>query len=322
MTAQGPDYASLHFSTRELTPAQRLGALREFFDQSIRLDLDAEPGQAVEMEMTVAPGLRRARMLSSFTAHVTRPAQKLADGEDTVCLMMKTGGHMALTQGRNEGVPQVGDGVLLVYRRPAVLEFVDTTYLSVRVPLGALAGLADVEGAAARRIPGNTEALALLRAYVASLPDRIADPQLGKLSAMHVYDLMALAIGATSEGRELALQRGVRAARLDAIKADLIRNVPLDLEQLAARQGISSRYVQMLFEEAGTTFSEFAITQRLHAARQMLISPRYADWSIAAIALEVGFGDLSHFNRRFKRLYSMTPTDMRQQRVSEVLARR
>jgi AraC-like DNA-binding protein len=71
----------------------------------------------------------------------------------------------------------------------------------------------------------------------------------------------------------------------------------------------------LLFEEAGSSFWVLGFTQRLHAARQMLISPRYADWSIAAIALEVGFGDLSHFNRRFKRLYSMTPTDMRQQRV-------
>ena len=67
----------------------------------------------------------------------------------------------------------------------------------------------------------------------------------------------------------------------------------------------------MLFEEAGTTFSNFALDRRLDAARGMLTSPRYARWSIAAIALEAGFGDLSHFNRRFKRRYLMTPSDMR-----------
>ena len=122
------DFASLHFSTRGLPPAKRLPALRELFDRAVRLEIDAEPGHAVEMTMHVAPGLRRAKMLSSLTARVTRPAQMLADGEDTVCLMMKTGGHMALTQGRRESVPQVGDGVLLVYREPALLQFVDTTY--------------------------------------------------------------------------------------------------------------------------------------------------------------------------------------------------
>jgi AraC-like DNA-binding protein len=305
------DFTSIHFSTHGLPHAQRLPALRELFDRAVRLEIDAEPGHAVEMAMHVAPGLRRARMLSSLTARVTRPAQMLADGEDTVCLMMKTGGRMALTQGRREGVPQIGDGVLLVYREPAHLQFVDATYLSVRVPFSALAPIADVEAAAARRIPSDTEALSLLRAYVANLPERIADPHLGRLSAAHVYDLIALAIGATKEGREIASQRGVRAARLAAIKADLTQNVALHLDQLAVRQGISPRYVQMLFEEAGTTFSDFALERRLEAARNMLTSPRYAAWSITMIALEAGFGDVSHFNRRFKRRYLMTPSEMR-----------
>lgn len=307
-------YASAHFSTRDLPPVKRLPALRELFDRSVNLEIDAVPGHVVEMTMHLAPGLRRAKMLSSLTARATRTAQMLADGEDTVCLMMKTGGHMALTQRRHEGVPQVGDGVLLVYREPALLQFVDTTYLAVRVPFGALAPLArNVAAAAARCIPHDTEALSLLRTYVAALPERLADPQLARLAATHIYDLIALAIGATDEGREIANQRGIRAARLEAIKADLIQNAALNLDQLAARQGISPRYIQMLFEEAGTTFSDFALERRLDVARGMLTGPRYATWSIAAIALEAGFGDLSHFNRRFKQRYLMTPTDMRSQ---------
>ena len=76
-------------------------------------------------------------------------------------------------------------------------------------------------------------------------------------------------------------------------------------------QSESARYIQMLFEEAGTTFSEFALEQRLDAARSMLTSPRYSTWSITAIALEAGFGDVSHFNRRFNRRYLMTPSDLR-----------
>jgi AraC-like DNA-binding protein len=134
----------------------------------------------------------------------------------------------------------------------------------VRVPFGALARLANVDTAAARRIARDTEALSLLRTYVANLPDRIDDPQLCRLaSTHHVYDLMALAIGATDEGREMANQRSVRAARLESIKADLNQNATLHLDQLASRQRISVRYVQMLFEEQGTTFSDFVLERRL-----------------------------------------------------------
>lgn len=288
--------------------------MRELFERSVQLEIDAEAGHPVEMTMHLMPGLRRARMLSSLTARVTRPAPMLADGEDTVCLMMKTGGHMALRQGRQEGVPDIGDAVLLVYREPAQLEFVQTTYLSVRVPYAALSMLgSNVGGAAARRIRGDTEALSLLRSYVATMPDRIDDPGLARLAATHVYDLIALAIGATGEGRELVQGRGVRAARLEAIKADLAQDATLDIGQLAAGHRISPRYIQMLFEDAGTTFSEYVVERRLATAREMLNSPRYRNWSIAAIALEAGFNDLSHFNRRFKRRYSTTPTEARGQ---------
>jgi AraC-like DNA-binding protein len=314
MTAIGsPQGSTIRFSTQQLPPAKRLSALRDLFDRSVQLEIDAAPGHAVEMTMALLPGIRRARMLSPLTAHITRPEPMLADGEDTVCLMIKTGGHMGLTQGRREAVPQVGDGVLLVYREPASLQLVEASYLSVRVPFSALALARNVGGAAACCIPGNTEALSLLKAYVANMPESIADPQLVQLYASHVYDLISVAIGATEEGRQIANQRGVRAARREAIKAELVRNPELGLDQLAAQQGVSPRYVQMLFEDVGTTFSEFALERKLDTARHMLTSPRYAAWSVTAIALEAGFGDLSYFNRRFKRRFLMTPSDARGQ---------
>jgi AraC-like DNA-binding protein len=314
INATARDCASLHFSTRELAPAKRLGALRDLFERSVQLELDAEPGHPVEMTMHLTPGLRRARMLSSFTAQVTRPAPMLADGEDTVCLMMKTGGHMALRQGRQEGVPNLGDAVLLVYREPARLEFVDATYVSVRVPFAALSMLGGNVGAAAgRRIPGDSQALSLLRSYVGTMPEAFTDPALARLAATHVYDLIAMAIGAPGEGGALAHRPSVRAARLEAIKADLTRDATIGIAESAARHAISPRYIQMLFEEAGTTFSEFVLERRLDAARAMLVSPRYTAWSIATIALEAGFGDLSHFNRRFKQRYAMTPRELRAQ---------
>jgi len=45
----------------------------------------------------------------------------------------------------------------------------------------------------------------------------------------------------------------------------------------------------------------------------MLRSPRYAGWSIAGIAFEAGFKDLSHFNRRFRRRCGVTPSEFKRQ---------
>jgi AraC-like DNA-binding protein len=66
-----------------------------------------------------------------------------------------------------------------------------------------------------------------------------------------------------------------------------------------------------LFEKAGTTFADFVQQGRLQAARRMLFSPRFADWSNTANAPEAGLGDLSHFNRRFGQCLERTPSDVR-----------
>jgi AraC-like DNA-binding protein len=43
----------------------------------------------------------------------------------------------------------------------------------------------------------------------------------------------------------------------------------------------------------------------------MLADRRHQGRSISAIAFEVGFGNLSYFNRTFRRHFGMTPSDAR-----------
>jgi AraC-like DNA-binding protein len=43
----------------------------------------------------------------------------------------------------------------------------------------------------------------------------------------------------------------------------------------------------------------------------MLMAPGCASRSIALIAFDAGFGDLSYFNRTFKRFYGLTPSEVR-----------
>jgi AraC-like DNA-binding protein len=127
-------------------------------------------------------------------------------------------------------------------------------------------------------------------------------------------DLIALTVGATREATDVAGARGVPAARLRALKADIAANITqrdLSAEALAMRHGISSVYVRKLFERDGTSLTQFVLTQRLGQAFRLLIAPHFADRSIAVVALEAGFGDLSYFNRCFRRHYGVTPSDVR-----------
>jgi AraC-like DNA-binding protein len=67
----------------------------------------------------------------------------------------------------------------------------------------------------------------------------------------------------------------------------------------------------MLFEAEGTTFSQYVLGQRLALAHRLLTDPRDARSTITAIAFDAGFGDLSSFNRAFRRAYGATPSDVR-----------
>jgi transcriptional regulator GlxA family with amidase domain len=134
------------------------------------------------------------------------------------------------------------------------------------------------------------------------------------VAVTHVYDLAALALGATRDATEVAKNRGLRAARIGAIKADIRTNLAreaLSIHEIASRQCVTPRYIQILFEGEGTTFTEFVLNERLMRALRMLTDLRFADCLISTIAFDVGFGDLSYFNNSFRRRFGGTPSDVR-----------
>jgi AraC-like DNA-binding protein len=78
---------------------------------------------------------------------------------------------------------------------------------------------------------------------------------------------------------------------------------------------VTPRYLQRLFEADGTTFSVFLLGQRLARAYRMLCDQQFWDRPVGVIAYDVGFGDLSYFNRCFRRQYGATPTEIRETRA-------
>jgi AraC-like DNA-binding protein len=95
------------------------------------------------------------------------------------------------------------------------------------------------------------------------------------------------------------------------VMAALGRN-DLCLSEIATRSGLSPRQAQRLFEQAGTTFTEFVLEQRLLLARKLLCDPRARARKISDIAHSSGFSDLSYFNRAFRKRFGATPSELRE----------
>ena len=97
---------------------------------------------------------------------------------------------------------------------------------------------------------------------------------------------------------------------------DVVKNLgrrELSITSVALRHRVTPRYIQKLFESEGTTFTEYVLEQRLIEADRILSDPRFADRTISDVAYKVGFGDLSYFSRVFRRRFTMTPSDAREQ---------
>ena len=91
----------------------------------------------------------------------------------------------------------------------------------------------------------------------------------------------------------------------------------LSVGAVAVHLGVSPRYLQMVFELDGGTFSAFLLNQRLTNAHRMLCAPRSSRRAVSTIAYDVGFGDLSYFNRCFRKFYGLTPRDIREAAARE-----
>jgi AraC-like DNA-binding protein len=139
-------------------------------------------------------------------------------------------------------------------------------------------------------------------------------PAANHAMAQHILDLVGLCLGADKDAAHAAEQRGLAAARLDAIKADILHALgtsDLDLERVASRHRVSPRYVQHLFERAGTSFTSFVLEQRLRLAHRLLGDPINRWRKVSDIAAVSGFCDISYFNRAFRARFGATPTEVR-----------
>jgi AraC-like DNA-binding protein len=80
---------------------------------------------------------------------------------------------------------------------------------------------------------------------------------------------------------------------------------------IALLLGVTPRYVHLLLEQTGKSFTHHVLEQRLEKATVLLRDPRSRHRKIADIATEAGFNDLSYFNRSFRRHFGATPSDIR-----------
>ena len=92
-------------------------------------------------------------------------------------------------------------------------------------------------------------------------------------------------------------------------------NEDFGLKRLSARAGYAPSYLSGLFSRVnGQGLTEYISRKRIALAQELL---RGSNLKIVEICYRVGFRDLAHFNRTFKRFTGGTPNQCRQSAAAE-----
>jgi len=311
------------FRTNDLPEQDRLATWLEVIGRRY-MRLQIEPREAGRMEASVeALTLPFGEIASAECdpARFTRTRELLQDGNGDYAFNWVRQSGYRIIDNAGETLLGAGDSILLFYGAPGSFG-IDRRARLTNVRLnGALvrSKIPDIDERLFHRLPSNGVALRLLQTYVnALLTSGIpADPLLAHNINDHLVDLIAASLREDDDTVERALADAVPAARLVAAKAEIrerLYDPALSAGYVALRLGLSERSIYLLFERSGLSFAAFVTEERLKRAAAMLLDPACLD-RIGDIALATGFGDLSTFNRSFRRRYGRTPSGMRRSRT-------
>lgn len=219
-----------------------------------------------------------------------------------------------------------GDFYLVDTTRPYQQDYSDWQVACVSIPRHLLEPLLIApENSTAVRLSSTDGGVGMIAgAFIQSLlkcSDTLGTADQALLAASLV-NVLAVALGGTVDAQEQGrstLSHGLACGIRAHIKQHA-SDPTLSVSGVAAKFGISPRYLHKLFEHSNRSFAQVVLEERLQACAAAL-SGRGKAHSIADIAYRAGFGDLSYFCRAFRKRFGMSASAFRAEASDRAKAR-
>ncbi|AHB48022.1 AraC family transcriptional regulator [Hyphomicrobium nitrativorans NL23] len=314
--------SSVIYSTEGVHPRERLSYWREVATRGyVEHDVELMDGHSFNgtIEIASLPGLVLATY-DADAATVRRSAKYAARADcDDVLLGLHLEGEVAISQdGRDSLISNRNFYLLDPLREFEVALKGRNKNLVIKIPRVQLeARLGQLGDLTACAIAKGHPVSTLAMGFVEMLPQQ--SKNLDSIASLNVaeqaLDLIALALSTHQriEGASLSSPRAVALLRLKATVERLLIEPGLKPERIATEAGISVRYANNLLAEEGSSIERYVNERRLQRCRRALEDTRQVHRSIGDIAFKWGFSDLSHFSRRFKTRFGMSPSDYRRE---------
>lgn len=253
--------------------------------------------------------------IQSERQSVTRTASLVRDAPgDVYFLNLPLSRGSSASQGGRDVQLSSGDFTVVDSREPFELQFrEDFRQISVTIPCHLLGSGARADSPrTAVAVAGGSGVGGVLAALIRSLVrhgsslDRLSAAE----AARSVCGLLTLALSLDVPTEP----KGSREVLLRAVMDEAERSLAdptLGPSVLAARVGLSTRYLHRLFADEGVTFGRWLLRTRLDRCRDDLLDPSRMHVAIAEIASRRGLPDPSYFSRVFKQRFGQTPRELR-----------
>ncbi len=304
------------FSTASMAPGERLAAWNDAsVGAFVPMVVDSDNPDTFLGELAVLP-MSRSNLSWVSSAPVTvRKAHRPEVVHSPWC------GLMVQHSGAPVGVTHDGDSVL----RPGDFMLMDqsrswmTTYdepmqcLTVQLyPDDLVAHGIDPERIRGVAMRGDHGAAGMLSDFVRSTWTNLSgewDEAWQSFTLKTLWRLIERAYAPPAQAEAAASRTLFMRRKAKAYVEERLCDPGLDVGAVAAAVGVSIRRLQMLFAEEAVTPSGYILSRRLELAADRLRGNGSA--AITEVAYSVGFSDLSHFCRTFRRRFGVTPSQGR-----------
>jgi AraC-like DNA-binding protein len=296
-------------STAGVAASRRFAHWKDIFadiDRSMALEGEPEAFNGALTRLT-AGDLQLMSVKSSPL--ISRSGDSTATEETCFSIQLVHSGRCQLRHAGAEVVAETGDMVVVDARRPYELTFKrPLDGLVLLLPWARVGHHAStLEKLAGRRMI-NCGPAAVLSGFIRSAWDHLVERE-GEEWPQSASDVIWDLLASVLQDERVAEATRSRADELRRKAKVLVDHQLFDPEfrssAIAEELGVSARYLQQVFAQAGTTPARFLLARRLDAAAARI---RHAEQPrrITDVALECGFSDLSYFSRAFRRRFGVS----------------
>lgn len=255
----------------------------------------------LQVNHVTVDGIQVMRRTASIIARCTRPR---------FVLIRMRAGHGWLRHRSGETPLRTDDCVLLDSREPYELAVRGhSESLSFHLPVDWIeAHLPDPQVAVAVPLGSRQPWAGMLRDVMETIHADRDDP-----APLLVAENLCTALALTVDAIEIRSTRHSRKTfkLLQQTLAELASTCNVTAAEIAQAHGVSLRYLHAIYSANGTSCGRELIRVRLERAQRLLLDPAGPSRSIDDIAWQCGFSDASHFRRRFRALFGVSPSAMR-----------